>query len=262
MGCGASKNGDAATLASPGVARRDPARYAPSSSPQSVPPEDGSPGKRTTLHATQPASALSPEGDADDLMVTSLDESPEPCFEAAAESSAEPRILSTAKKAGGAAGPPLAVLSFQWSQCALLDEVTALLQSWGFVTWDGRERKGGQDYVPVPADWLPTWIRKVEDEQCMLTILLVSRTFVDSISCGEEFAYALHHARHRPKAIPFFVDDSTLNKVNTDKQYAHFRSGLALAQQRVSPGGDWRERLREAAGHAMQHSEHSFEPAR
>ena len=77
-----------------------------------------------------------------------------------------------------------------------------------------------------------------------------------------QFAYALHHARHRPKAIPFFVDDSTLDKVNTDKQYAHFRSGLALAQQRVSPGGDWRERLREAAGHAMQHSQHSFEPAR
>ena len=255
MGCGASKSGDAATLASPGV-RRGPARYAPSLSPQPVPPEDSSPGKRTTLHAAQPASALSPEGDADDLMVTSFDESPEPFFEAAAESSPEPRILSSAKGGvSGAGGPPMAVLSFQWSQCGLLDEVTALLQSWGFVTWDGRERKGGQDYVPVPADWLPTWIQKVEDEQCMLTILLVSHTFVDSISCGEEFAYALHHARHRPKAIPFFVDDSTLDKVNTDKQYAHFRSGLALAQQRVSPGGDWRERLREAAGHAMQHSE-------
>ena len=261
MGCGASKAGDAATLASPGV-RRGPARYALPWSPQPVPPEDGSPGKRTTLHAAQPALALSPEGNADDLMVTSLDdESPEPFFEAAAESSPEPRILSTAK-GGGAAGPPMAVLSFQWSQCGLLDEVTALLESWGFVTWDGRERKGGQDYAPVPADWLPTWIRKVEDEQCMLTILLVSRTFVDSISCGEEFGYALHHARHRPKAIPFFVDDATLDQVTTDKQYAHFRSGLALAEQRVSPGGDWRERLREAAGHAMQHSQHSFEPAR
>ena len=250
MGCGVSKNGDAATLASPGV-RRGPARYAPSSSQQ--PPEDGSPGKQTA----QPASALPPEGGAADLMVTSLDESPETLFEAPAESSPAPRILSTAK---GGGGPPLAVLSFQWSQCDLLDEVTALLQSWGFETWDGRERKGGKDYVPVPADWLPTWIRKVEDERCMLTIFLVSSTFVDSISCAEELTYALNHARHRPKAIPLFVDDTTLDKVNTDQQYVHFRSGLALAEQRVSPGGDWRERLREAAGHVMP--DHSFAPAR
>ena len=72
--------------------------------------------------------------------------------------------------------------------------------------------------------------------------------------------YALNHARHRPKAIPLFVDDTTLDKVNTGQQYVHFRSGLALAEQRVSPGGDWRERLREAAGHVMP--DHSFEPAR
>ena len=58
-------------------------------------------------------------------MVTSLDESPETLFEAPAESSPAPRILSTAK---GGGGPPLAVLSFQWSQCGLLDEVTALQQ--------------------------------------------------------------------------------------------------------------------------------------
>ena len=55
---------------------------------------------------------------------------------------------------------------------------------------------------------------QVEEKQCVLTILLVSHTYVDAISCGEEFSYALQHAQHRPKAIPLFVDDSTLNEVN------------------------------------------------
>jgi len=229
--------------------------------PSSPQPKDGSPGrpcKHTDVQAAQPGLALSAEGDADALMVTSLDEDAEQFFGVVESSSSQPRVLSAAKSE--AAGPPMAVLSFQWSQLGLLDEVTALLQSWGFATWDGRQLKGGQDFGPVPSIWLPVWIRKVEDERCMLTILLVSRTYTDSISCGEEFSYALQHAGHRLKAIPFFVDDSTLNDVNQDQRYAHFRSGLALAQQCVHPGGDWRERLREAAGHAMQHSEYSFEP--
>jgi len=36
--------------------------------------------------------------------------------------------------------------------------------------------------------------------------------------------------------------------------HKHFDSCLKLAQQRVEPGGDWRERLRDATKSAMQRS--------
>ena len=80
--------------------------------------------------------------------------------------------------------------------------MTELLRGWGFATWDGRGQKGGQGYAPVAPDWLPAWIREVDDERTVLTVLLVSRAYLHSMTCAEELNFALQHARHRPNGAP------------------------------------------------------------
>lgn len=134
---------------------------------------------------------------------------------------------------------PRVVVSYQSAQTEMLDEVNSYFESWGFHVWDGRGVKAGKN-------WIAQWCDKVTNDSTVLIVFLLSKEFLESQACYDEFFFVMGDKKLNSRALPVMCNLETMEEITGNVKRVDFKMKLGTKNY-VHPQEGWQSKLKEGS---------------